>query len=187
MELEQWPGLVYEPQEDSYMFLKILKNYCKPGLKVLDMGCGSGILGISAALQGCNVTSADLNPLALKLTRKNAEKNNVKIKTVYTDLFQNVNEEYDLIIFNPPYLPSGEVDNIQWTGGLKGNETTIKFIKQAKNHLTPKGTILLMISSRSKPEEVFQELRKQKLQWKEINSEKYFFEKITLLEIKKPT
>lgn len=183
MKLEQWDGVVYAPQEDSYLFVELVSHYCKNGMKLLDMGCGSGVIGISAALKGCDVTSVDLNPSALELTKKNAEANKVAVKTVFSDLFSNVDGLFDLIVFNPPYLPTGDANSRQWVGGLKGNELTLKFFRQAKAHLEPNGFMLVMISSLSRPEDVFSELKKLGFKHELVKEEGFFFERLTILKI----
>jgi release factor glutamine methyltransferase len=57
------------------------------GKSVLDMGCGSGIIAVFAALGGAEVTAADLNPEAVKCTEANAKRNGVQVKAIHADLF----------------------------------------------------------------------------------------------------
>ncbi len=134
--------MIYQPAEDSYLLQKQVKIYAKKGMKVLDMGTGSGIQAITAKEQGADVLAVDINKECLNL--KN-------IKTLRSNLFEKVKGKFDLIIFNPPYLPEDkrepEDSKLATTGGKKGNEIIIKFLKQAKNHLEENGKILLLFSS----------------------------------------
>jgi len=134
--------MIYQPAEDSYLLQKQVKKFAKQGMKVLDMGTGSGIQAITAQKKGADVLAVDINEECLNIP---------KIKTLQSNLFENVKDSFDLIIFNPPYLPEDEREpedsRLATTGGKKGNEIIKKFLKQVKNHLNEKGKILLLFSS----------------------------------------
>jgi len=73
---------------------------------VLELGCGSGIISAFSAYQKAKVTASDINVLALENTQLNAKKNNVEIKTIDSNLFQEIPLQlFDYIIINPPYYP----------------------------------------------------------------------------------
>jgi len=91
--------MIYKPAEDSYLLKGQLKNYIKPGMKILDMGTGSGIQAIEAKKLGAEVLAADINPESIEPLKK------LNINAIQSDLFSNIKEKFDLIIFNPPYLP----------------------------------------------------------------------------------
>jgi release factor glutamine methyltransferase len=102
---------------------------------------------------------------------------------IYSDLFENIRNKYDIIIFNPPYLPEDAREPASskrnTTGGKKGNEIIIRFLQNAKNHLNKSGKIFLITSSLS--EDVnFKELGYQA---KEIGCEKLFFERLCIWEL----
>ncbi|MCG8672522.1 MAG: methyltransferase [Pseudomonadales bacterium] len=82
------------------------------GLRVLDMGCGTGILGIIAALKGASyVMMADINDAAIENTKANIEKHQLshRTKAVTSDLFSNITEKsFDIILFNMPFLYAKE-------------------------------------------------------------------------------
>lgn len=148
---------VYEPREDSYLLQKEVERRSK-GRRVLDMGCGSGIQAITAALSGAKeVWACDLNPSAISTTQENARLNGTEVNAFLSDLFSAIHpdEMFDLIAFNAPYLEPSTPLDVQWSGGGKLINT---FLEQAKNHLTKNGQILFVFSSLtnldSKPEVV---------------------------------
>ncbi len=72
----------------------------------LELGCGSGIISLLAAKKGAIVMASDINQIALDFLENNASKNNLKLKIVYSDLFDKLkNQTFDYIIINPPYYP----------------------------------------------------------------------------------
>lgn len=140
---------IYEPSEDTFLLEESLPKNLKQK-KVLEIGCGSGFLSIKCALRGGKVTSVDVNENALKATEKLAKQNNVKINLIKSNLFEKINENFDLIFFNPPYVDckkEGLKGEIAWVGGEKGREVIDKFLSQFKKHLKKEGACLLLISS----------------------------------------
>ncbi len=72
----------------------------------LELGCGSGIISLLAAKKGANVIATDINQIALDYLDINASENRLKVKTVYSDLFDNIeNKSIEHIVINPPYYP----------------------------------------------------------------------------------
>lgn len=81
---------------------------------MLEIGCGTGIVSISVDLESSvDVTAVDISEKAIENTRINKEKLNSKIKIINSDLFSNINEKFDLIYSNPPYIKSCEIENLQ--------------------------------------------------------------------------
>jgi release factor glutamine methyltransferase len=165
---------VYYPREDSYLLAKAVEKHAFG--KTLDLGTGTGILGIVAAKKGCEVTFADINPDAISCAKENAKLNNVKGEFVVSDMFSKINGKFDTIIFNPPYLPSEEIKDIALDGGEFGRELIEKFIKSYKQHVNDKHVVLLLESLFNKYEEDV-----KKLNAKLISKEHYFFEDLVVL------
>lgn len=144
---------IYEPMEDTFLILKEIRPYAYGN--VLDMGTGSGVLALEAAKTADLVIGADLNEDALEFARQKAEEYELdNAKFVYSDLFSYFKEKpwkFDLIIFNPPYLPEepAEPDEIKLatTGGKKGYEILERFFSEASQFLMPYGKILVVFST----------------------------------------
>lgn len=140
---------VYNPSDDSYLLLKVLE--VSPGQSFLDMGCGTGILGLHAARLGAKVIAADINPHAVECTRRNASANGIRIGAIVSDLFDKIPGNFDIISFNPPYLPGKETSTSwiekAWSGGEEGSEVASRFIGYAWRHLNPGGSVYIILSS----------------------------------------
>ncbi|MBI4015883.1 MAG: methyltransferase [Candidatus Aenigmarchaeota archaeon] len=170
---------VYEPREDSFLFAHFLENLDLKGKKILEIGCGSGLLSILCSKGKAEVTAVDINEKAVECTLQNAEKNGCKIKAFQSDLFSFVQGKFDIILFNSPYLPVDEEK--EWSAG-EGSELILKFIENCKIHLFPNGRVLLLISSLTGLEKVLQAFRQEGFKTKSVAEESLFFEKILLLE-----
>jgi release factor glutamine methyltransferase len=122
------------------------------GCRVLDMGTGSGVIGVTAALQGALVVAVDINSAAVRLAASNAFDHGIraKVQVVCSDLFAALANapEFDWIIFNPPFYPRAaqQVAEIAFNAG-HDYEVIQRFLQQAKNFLAPAGKILLILSS----------------------------------------
>ncbi|MGB1697843.1 MAG: methyltransferase, partial [Thermoplasmatota archaeon] len=77
---------VYEPSDDSFLLARVVKDHAGPGVRVLEVGCGTGLVGLTAAKAGAEVTLTDANPFAVELARHNAKENEVRVEVVETDL-----------------------------------------------------------------------------------------------------
>jgi HemK-related putative methylase len=166
--------MIYDPQEDSYMLADIVKKYAHG--KVLDIGTGSGIQGITALKKPevQSVLFSDINPECIQHVKKQVKDKHARF--VVSNLFKDVDnkEMFDTIIFNPPYLPEDKYDKtIHNVGGKKGYEIIIRFLEQAKLHLKEDGIILLLFSSLSKKRIIDKKLKKDYVY--ELLSEKSFF------------
>lgn len=80
----------------------------------LDLCAGSGCIGISIAnICGAKVTLADISEAALSLCRENAEANGVDVRTIKTDMLDEITDKYDIIVCNPPYLTANDMASLQ--------------------------------------------------------------------------
>ena len=74
------------------------------GKKLLEPGCGSGLISIAASKKGAAATATDIDPAAIKGLEDNSKKNNVGISIIHSDLFENIPvQKFDIIVINPPF------------------------------------------------------------------------------------
>lgn len=155
------------------------------GKKILEIGTGSGCIAISLAkfLHDVKVTAVDISKPALEIAKKNAGLNDVedKIDFIEGDLFKIYDGEfyygqgqalslhsYDLIITNPPYIPTEEIDGLQaevsyepriaLDGGIDGLDFYRRIIKQAGGYLKKQGLLVMEMGfgQKEKIENLFQ-------------------------------
>lgn len=163
--------MIYEPREDSYLLQKYVLKFAKG--KVLDMGTGSGVLAETALKKTKDVLAADIDEKAVDHIKSKG------IKVIKSDLFSNINGKFDLIIFNPPYLPNDkQVKDIALDGGKKGYELLEKFLIQAKNYLNKDGKILIAFSSLTKKNKVDKILKENGYSFECLETQKLFFEEL---------
>lgn len=172
---------VYTPAEDSFLIRDYLTDLNLEELKVLDMGTGSGVLAIEMAEKGADVTAADINPEAIAKSREKARQRHLEIEFVRSDLFENVEGKFDLITFNPPYLPDGSSSSggETWQGGKTGIEITSKFLDQVDSYLEEDGYALVIVSTNADHKTLFKEYSLEKL-----DERKLWFETIILARYK---
>lgn len=141
---------VYNPSDDTFLLLKVIYGVTA-GTRFLEMGTGTGLVSIHAARLGATVTAADINPHAVECTLRNAAKNGVRMDVIRSDLFEKVQGNYDVIVFNPPYLPGAATSTSwierAWSGGDEGSEVAVRFLVDAWKHLSPGGKIFMILSS----------------------------------------
>ena len=179
------PVSVYYPREDSLLLAEILEKEELNGKKIksaLDMGCGSGLLALLLAKSGSRVTAADINEDAVKISEENAARNSVQITAVKSDLFSNIKDDFDLIVFNPPYLPFDEPKDLQWSGGI---DMIKKFLEEAKSHLKKDGKIIFVASTLTAQEkEITGFIEKNNYRYKILARKKIPWEELVVFEVK---
>lgn len=128
-------------------FAERVAREVRPGQRVLDLGCGSGVVGALAARAGARVTAVDLDARAVAAARRNGIADARR-----GDLFAPLDgERFDLVCFNPPYLPgepAGRAFGLALYGGPK-LEVVTRFVEEVERHLAPGGRALVAWSDRA--------------------------------------
>ena len=179
------------PQPDTEILvvetLENIKQYFySKNIKILDLCTGSGAIAISIKKnvdkycgQTNEIWASDISHEALSIAEINSEKNNVEINFIESDLFNNINERFDVIVSNPPYIETNVIHNLpvevqnepklDLDGGEDGLEFYRTIAKEAPNFLNSEGIVLVEIGYNQKDEviRIFEENN-----YKEIYSKK---------------
>lgn len=138
---------VYTPDQfsDSTYFSKELSLIVKDS-SLLEIGTGTGIIGISCALKGANVFLVDVNPEAVKVAKENSLIYHFNIPVIVSDVYDSLNnQKFDYIFWSHPYNNWSEpVNDPLLKTGLDYNYNSLrKYISEARKHLTTNGKLLL--------------------------------------------
>jgi release factor glutamine methyltransferase len=124
----------------------------RPGSRVLDVCTGSGVLAVTAALEGADATAVDVSRRAVLFAALNARLNGVRVRALRGDLLAPVRgERFDAIVSNPPYLPADGVPTRgrrrAWDAGPDGRAILDRLCAEAASHLAIGGVLLVVHSS----------------------------------------
>lgn len=146
----------FETEELVFKTINLIKKILNENIKVLDIGTGSGCISIALKkeIPGLDITAVDISEDALVVAKNNALENNCEINFIKSDLFNNIDDKYDLIISNPPYISYDE----QIMDIVKKNEPHLalyaknnglyfyeEIIKNSSNYLNDKNIIAFEI------------------------------------------
>lgn len=146
------------PRQDTETLVEQVLKIVKPGMKVLDLCTGSGCVLISVLKNAPELTGmgSDISKTALLVAKENAKLHEVDAEWVRSDLFDNITETFDVIMANPPYIPTGEILSLMpevrdfepenaLDGGADGLDFYRKIAGQVKDYLNPGGYVYLEI------------------------------------------
>ena len=136
--------------------LKVIKEKNIEGIKIVDIGTGSGCIAITLKkeIPSINISAIDISKEALEVAKSNAKDNGVDINFINNDLLINIKEKYDIIVSNPPYIDINE----EVMDLVKNNEPSLalfsdnnglyhyqQILQQSKYNLNKEGVILFEI------------------------------------------
>lgn len=146
------------PRQDTETLVEQVLKIVKPGMKVLDLCTGSGCVLISVLKNAPELTGmgSDISKTALLVAKENAKLYEVDAEWVRSDLFDNITETFDVIMANPPYIPTGEILSLMpevrdfepenaLDGGADGLDFYRKIAGQVKDYLNPGGYVYMEI------------------------------------------
>ncbi|XP_034251544.1 methyltransferase N6AMT1-like [Thrips palmi] len=193
---------VYEPREDSFLFLDALEkdlNFIRsvqPRLG-LEVGSGSGVISAAVARalgSTCFMMATDVNPFACSVTQQTAEKNKTNVACVQMDLdtMFRMDNSIDLLLFNPPYCVTSSEELIEpgedgsflhlaWAGGLRGREVTDRLLSHVGKLLSSKSLFYLVVIKENDPAEIMNVLSVQGFEGKTVASRKVKNECLSVL------
>jgi release factor glutamine methyltransferase len=167
------PG-VFRPISDSWLLARVVREEVARagrGSRVLDVCTGSGVVGVTAARAGADVTAIDVSCRAVAAAWLNARINRVRLRSRRGDLLEPVaGEDFDVIASNPPYVPA-ERDELPtagperaWDAGRDGRVLLDRLLAEAPSRLRPGGALLLVHSDLIGADETLARLREAGLE-----------------------
>lgn len=190
---------IYQPAEDTFLLLKAALEEARPEDVAVEIGCGRSLISREIASNVKSILSTDINPHAVMLAKE------FGLEAVRADLFRGIAAEFDLVIFNPPYLPAIKKDiideeifeeesieketakgwlNFALDGGATGRDVISRFLENLKSHLSPKGRALLLISSITGLDEVMEKAKLEGFEAAVVASDRCFFERLYVIKLR---
>ena len=150
------------PRPETEELAMMVVAAAEAGNSILDLCTGSGAIAIAVykELEKCNrkckVTAVDISADALELAKENAEANGVDILFLQSDLFTRIRGRFDIIVTNPPYIPSADIQTLQrevrdyephlaLDGGADGLDVYRRIAAEASKYLNRGGTLMMEV------------------------------------------
>lgn len=139
----------FETEELVEQTTEYIKKFFTEPVDIIDLGCGSGVIGLTLEqkVSTNSVDLIDISEKALEVTKINKENLNSKANLIQSDMFENINKKYDVIISNPPYIKTTEeIEDIVLNNephlalfaGVDGLDCYKKIINNLSNHMKDK-------------------------------------------------
>lgn len=152
------------PRRETEELVLHVVNSAAEDFQILDLCTGSGAIAIAVAKEleknriNASVTASDISDGALSLAKENAEANGAKVRFLKSDLFSRIRGRYDIIVSNPPYIPTADIDGLQrevkehephlaLDGGADGLDYYRRIAKDAPKCLTRGGMVVLEVGN----------------------------------------
>ncbi len=147
---------VLDPRPESELIIDITKDLLFDGMRVLDLGCGSGCIGISLYKENPNISLflADFSKKAIRISKKNAAELKTECEFIHSNLFTNISGKFDLIVTNLPYISKGDFFFLQKEiilyephealyGGVSGLDAIKLFLSGVDRYLNKNGVFVI--------------------------------------------
>lgn len=152
---------VLVPRPDTEILAEEARKRLRPQSRVLDMCTGSGciLLSLLYGSEGAQGVGADVSREALEVAKENSRRLQIPAEFLHSDLFENVEGKFHMIVSNPPYIPGGEIDSLMeevsahdprlaLDGGEDGLDFYRRLLAEGWDYLEPGGAMLLEIGAR---------------------------------------
>lgn len=152
------------PRQDTETLVEEALKICQTGMKLLDLGTGSGCIVISLMknAHGMTATGSDISKQALLVAKENAKLHEVEVDWIRSNLYENINGRFDLIVSNPPYIMQSEILDLMpevrdfepvgaLDGGIDGLDFYRQIIAQSMDYLNKDGYLYLEIGYNQGP------------------------------------
>ncbi|MBQ8725588.1 MAG: peptide chain release factor N(5)-glutamine methyltransferase [Clostridia bacterium] len=148
-------ALIPRPETEELVLKAV--EICSENSRVLDLCTGSGAIAlVIKAKTGASVTASDFSENALSLASENFKKHGLEIELIHSDMFEKIDGKFDLIVSNPPYIKTQDIDGLQpevkgfepisaLDGGVDGLDFYRVIAKGAKERLSSGGALLLEV------------------------------------------
>lgn len=146
------------PRQDTETLVEEALKICQPGMRLLDLGTGSGcvIISLMKNAHGMTAIGSDISKQALLVAKENGKLHEVDIDWVRSNLYENITGRFDLIVSNPPYIAQEDILNLMpevrdfepvgaLDGGADGLDFYRQIIAQSKEYLNQDGYLYLEI------------------------------------------
>ena len=155
----------FETEELVENTIKLINEYFTLPVNILDIGCGTGCIGLSLKkkLENCSLTLLDISKEALEVAKENANNLNIEATFIESNMWDNVCDKYDVIISNPPYIRDDEeIEEIVYNnephialfGGKDGLDYYREIRKRLLNHVNDRFLLSLEIGDLQKEDVV---------------------------------
>jgi len=174
---------IYSPEEDTFLLSRIIQKYSVNN--ALEIGTGSGLLALELEVNNRFVVGVDLdfnalNELRISIAKK---KTGSRINIICCDSASPFRGDvFDLVVFNPPYLPSEKINDTTIDGGPSGVEISKAWFKDASRILRKDGRIVFLSSSISDVNGLFDYSRKLGFKVNVLKRKQLFFEELLAIE-----
>ena len=149
---------VLTPRFDTECLVEAVERLLVPGMRILDLCTGSGCILLSLLARNPRIdgVGTDLSAGALQVACRNRDRLGVQAQLIQGDLFEHVTGSFDVIVSNPPYIPSEEIGGLMpevrdhepvmaLDGGADGLDFYRRIIREAAGYLKPGGWLAFEI------------------------------------------
>ena len=187
----EWIGHpdVYSPREDSELLVEAVSDHSRVRC-ACDVGSGSGYVTVALSGIADIVVAIDISMDAARLTRENLVRSGSgNFAVVCGDLLTAFSTRFDLICFNPPYLPEEPGEDPlsrSWAGGPTGREVLTRFIEELPDRLAENGEAFVVTSSLMGSDELGAIVRGVGLEHDIVSNQRLDFEELAIWRLRRP-